>query len=570
MIRSLEIRGLVVIEHAELLLGPGLTVITGETGAGKTVLTNALGLLGSLPADATMVRPGHANARIQATIALSPDFWDALDDDDPAVVLRELADDPAEFIVTRRIPADGRSRSFVDGVAVPHAAIASLVGQVVRFSGQGDQRLLTSPRIQLQALDRFIGPTAVGLAAQLAGLRREYRSAARAHAQKAAERDRVAQHRADLEDLAAQLAAVAPIDGELAQLTAERDRLRHADRLVRAAAVAAEAVAPSDADAGARDLVGQAERAVSEVVAIDPLLEPSLRVLGEARALLEDAAGELRGYLAGIDADPARLDAIEARLGELDRVARRAGCPLDGLPARWEEVDRELADVRSPDEQDARDRAHQDALHAEISAAAKRLGADRLRASGELATALTAALSDLAMPDAAVRVLVRAGDDVLESESVQILLQPNPGLPEAPLAEVASGGELSRVLLALHGLNMASDDATWVFDEIDAGIGGVTAGAVARRLAELGRSTQTIVITHLAQVAAAGDVHLVLDKGAGDDGMARTAIRPVTGDERVGELCRMLGAERDDPVAREHALGLMATALAAGGGQSAG
>ncbi len=569
MIRSLEIRGLVVIEHAELALGPGLTVITGETGAGKTVLTNALGLLGTMPADPTMVRPGHVNALIQATIAVSEDFWDGLDEDDPARGVRELADDPAEFTVSRRIPAEGRSRSFVDGVAVPHAAIASLVGQVIRFSGQGEQRLLTSPRVQMQALDRFIGPETVGRAADLARLRAAYRSAVREHERAAAERDRVALHRADLEDLAAQLAALAPVDGEVGQLTAERDRLRHADRLVRAAAAAAEAVAPTDADDGARDLVGRAEHDVGEVVAIDPLLEPSLRLLGEARALLEEAALELRGYLDGMDADPARLDAIEARFGELDRVARRAGCGIDQLATRWDDIDRELAEGRAAADDDARYRELQDARLAEIALVARRLADDRGRGADDLAVALTAALGDLAMPDATVRVVVRSDDPVLGPESVQILLQPNAGLPEAPMSEVASGGELSRVLLALHGLSVGADDATWVFDEIDAGIGGVTAGAVARRLAELGRSAQTIAITHLAQVAAAADAHLVLDKGAGDDGVARTTIYPVVGDERVGELCRMLGAPADDPVAREHATGMIATALAQGRGQSA-
>jgi DNA repair protein RecN (Recombination protein N) len=570
VIRSLEIRGLVVIEHAELVFGPGLTVITGETGAGKTVLTNALGLLGGMTADATMVRPGHTNALIQATIAVSPDFWDALDDEDPALGLRELADDAAEFIVTRRIPADGRSRSFVDGAAVPHAAIASLVGQVVRFSGQGDQRLLTAPRTQMAALDRFIGPDAVAGAAQLARLRKSYRSAERARAQRTAERERIALQRADLEDLAAQFAILAPLDGEVAQLAAERDRLRHADRLARAAAVAAEAVAPSDSDAGARDLAGAAEHAVADVVAIDPLLAPSARLLGEARTLLEEAALELRGYLEAIEADPGRLDAIESRLADLDRIARRAGCGLDGLGARWEEIDRELAAGRAGDDEDARFAERQDALHAEISAAAVRLTADRVRGADDLAAALTTALADLAMPDAAVRVVVRAGTDILDPGSVQILLQPNAGLPEAPLSDVASGGELSRILLALHGLSAGADDATWVFDEIDAGIGGVTAGAVARRLAELGRSTQTIVITHLAQVAAVGDAHLVLDKGPGADGMARTAIRSVDGEARVSELCRMLGAPADDPVARQHAIGLMTPTLAAGGRESAG
>ena len=560
MIRCLEIRGLVVIDHAELEFGPGLTVITGETGAGKTVLTNALGLLGTMPPDSGMVRPGHRHALIQATVVVGDRFWDELDANDPASALADVVEDPHEFVLTRRIPADGRARSFADGTAVPHAAVAGLIARLVRFSGQGDQRQLTSPRAQRQALDRFCGPATIALATEVAALRRAYRVAARRHAEAQADRARRDREREDLGDLVAQLDAIAPEPGEAVRLRAERDRLRHADRLVRAVAEAAEALAPDLGEIGARELVGQAERALGAVVEVDAALVPAAELLRDGRALIDEASVTLRRYLASMDADPRHLDIIESRLVDLERLARRAGCELESLSERADEVRAELAVVRADAHDDVRFEEAQAEMRADIVAAAARLADARHTGGDALAVALRAALEELAMPDATVRVVVSTPDDPLDAESIQVLLQPNAGLAEAPLADVASGGELSRVLLALHGLAAGDDDATWVFDEIDAGIGGVTAGAVARRLADLGRRTQTVVITHLAAVAAVGDVHLVLNKDPGGSGVAEARIEVVTGEDRVAELCRMLGATPDDSATRGHAERLLADA----------
>jgi DNA repair protein RecN (Recombination protein N) len=557
MIRSLEIRGLVVIDHAELELGPGLTVITGETGAGKSVLSNALGLLGAAAADPGIVRPGHRHALVQAAVEVPEAFWEALDEDDPARAIVDLADDPLEFTITRRIPADGRARSFVDGVAVPRAAVGALVGQLIRFSGQGEQRALTSPRAQLTALDQFCGADVVVRADELDWLRRAFRARDRARAALEADREGAARRRADLEDLVAQMDALAPGDGEHDQLVAERDRLRHADRLVRAASVAAEAVAPSESDLGARELIGQAERAVSEVVAIDPLLAPTAHLLGEAQALIGEAAVELRGYLDALDPEPGRLDAIEARLSEFARVAHRAACTPEELPLRLREGHVALEGTNDPADDEQRYQEQRRAELDEISIRGDALSALRADGAVRLADALRGALIDLAMPEARVRVDVVATADPLEEDRVTIVVQPNPGLPEAPLGDVASGGELSRVLLALQGLAAGADPATLVFDEIDSGIGGVTASAVATRLAALGRRTQTVAITHLAQVAAAADTQFVLRKHTGQDGIARTDIVSVEGEARIDEICRMLGAAIDDDGAREHAAQLL-------------
>jgi DNA repair protein RecN (Recombination protein N) len=557
VIRSLEIHGLVVIERAELEFGSGLTVITGETGAGKTVLTNALGLLGGAPTDAGVVRPGHRQALVQATFRVPERFWSQLDDDDPAAALRELVDDAEEFTVTRRIPADGRARSLVDGTVAPRAAVAALIGHLVRFSGQGDPRALTAPRAQLAALDHYCGPDAVARAEELARIRRAIRAAERARERARTDDEQRARRRQELEELVAAVDHLAPGEAEYAQLIAERDRLRHADRLVRAAAVAAEAIAPAEQDVGARELIGQAERAVGEVVEIDPLLAPAHQLLGEAQTLVGEAAIQLRGYLEGLDAEPGRLDALEARLDLFVRVARHAGCEPEAL-ADWAERGRgELGGLAAVTETKARDAAEHAALVARAGTLAVELAAIRAAGAPRLSGALREALVELAMPEVRVRVAVTESADPLVSDTAAIFIQPNPGLPEAPLSEVASGGELSRVLLALHGLSAGADPATWVFDEIDAGIGGVTATAVAARLAALGRVTQALAITHLPQVAAAGETQFVLEKGVTGDGMARTEIAEVSGDARVAELCRMLGAAHDDPGAREHVAQLL-------------
>ncbi len=537
-------------------------MITGETGAGKTVLTNALALLAGGPADAGMVRPGHRQALVQATLSVPGGFWTDLDEDDPASALRELVDDASEFTVTRRIPAEGRARSLVDGSVAPRAAVAALVGHLVRFSGQGDQRVLASSRAQLAALDHFCGPRVVALAAELAQLRREIRRLDRLQLRAREELEVRVRRRADLEDLIADVGTVAPIAGEVARLVGERERLRHADRLARAAAAAAEAIAPTQSDVGARELVGQAERAVGDVVGIDASLVVALDLLREAQAAIGEAAITLRGYLDELEAEPGRLDAVEGRLEQYARLAQRYGCDPEELEGRAGRAGVELAELDRAGDDDARSLAEREGAVARARGLAEQLAVARAAGAPGLCAALCASLAELAMPEAGVRIELSEAIDPLEPQRATMFLQPNPGLPEAPLAEVASGGELSRVLLALHGVSAATDQATWIFDEIDAGIGGVTAGAVAARLAALGRVRQTIVITHLAQVAAAGDRQLLLAKDVTREGIARTEITEVADEARIQELCRMLGAAPDDRAAREHVDQLVRSARA--------
>jgi DNA repair protein RecN (Recombination protein N) len=558
VLRRLEIRGLVVIEEADLELGPGLTAITGETGAGKTVLTQALALLAGAPADARLVRPGHRHALVQATLAPPSGFWDALEEDDPALALRDLVDDEAEVVVARRIPAEGRARSLVDGQAAQRDAVAALVRRLVRFSGQGEQRRLTAPAAQLAILDGLAGPEAVAGARRLAGLRRELRARERELAAWHERQEAAARRRDELEDLVRAVEEVAPDPAEHAALLAERGRLRHADRLALAVHRAAEALSPGDGDGGAIMAVGAAEAALAEVVDLDPTLAPLLAEVAGHQAGLQEAGLGLRAYLDGLEAQPGRLDAVEARLEAYTRLERRYGPGLEEVLRRAGEASADLGSLREGEAGAEALAAARDAALADARAAADALHALRAAAVPGLESGVAAELRDLAMPDAVFRAeLVRDGAEV-PKDGVRFLLRVNPGLAEAPLAEAASGGELSRVLLALHGLSAAEGDATWVFDEVDAGIGGVTASAVAARLAALGRQTQTVVITHLPQVAARADAHFRLVKSAGEGGMALTRITAVDGEGLVEELVRMLGAGEADDGARRHARELLA------------
>lgn len=559
MIRALEIRDLVVIESAVLEPALGLTVITGETGAGKTVLAQALELLAGGVADVRTVRPGARHALVQATVALPAGFWDRLDEDDPAAPLRELCDADDEIVVARRVPAEGRARALLDGQAVPREGLAALVGALVRFSGQHQQRRLVGPAAQLAVLDAFAGADALAGAERLHMLRRRLAAAHRAVATARARRAEADRHRAELEDLVQEVDRVAPDPEEERALRAERDRLRHAERLVAGVGAAAEALAPESGEGGAREAVGVALRALDGLIEVDGALGAPRGELASAQATLDEASHALRGYLDALDVAPGRLDEVEERLGAYDRLCRHHGGSLDEVLSRAGAAREVLAALAQGDTEEASLRAaHTAALGAcrEQAEALRELRAD---AAPALEEAVASELAQLAMPKAALRVELGSDPGDPPRDRATLWLRANPGLPEGPLADVASGGELSRVLLALHGVAATSQpDATWVFDEVDAGIGGVTATAVGAKLAALARGRQVLTITHLPQVAALGDRHYRLVKALDPDGRATTRIEPVEGDDLIAELCRMLGAADGDSGARRHAEELVA------------
>ncbi len=557
MIRDIEIRDLVVISRAEIDPGPGLTAVTGESGAGKSVLAKAFGLLLGAPAAAAEVRPGARAALVQATLGLPDGFWDALPDDDPAAPLADLVDDPREVVLARRIPAEGRARSLVDGQAAPRDAVAALVRARLRLVGQAESRRLVAPAAQLAALDAFAGGEAVGLAADLARARRAVSGLGRRiTAARAAGEARARARGPRGPARGGALAGARRRRGEAA-LRAERDRLRHAGRLLAAAGTVAESVSPESGEGGALAAVGEATRILDDVLALDPRLDGPRGELATAEASLQEAAIALRGYAAGLESEPGRLDAVEGRLDEYARLARRHGSDVESLVARATEAAERLAELDADAGEVDRLAAEQATALVRARETAERLTELRTAAAPRLAEAMAGELAGLAMPDARVEVTLARDDADPPVETCTISLQVNPGLPAAPLSDAASGGELSRTLLALHSLAAVADDGAWVFDEVDSGVGGETAVAVARRLARLAEGRQVLVITHLPQVAALADRHYRLVKDVDDKGRARTCVAPVAGDELLAELCRMLGASPEDAGARRHAQELL-------------
>jgi DNA repair protein RecN (Recombination protein N) len=558
VIRSLEVRDLVVISRAELSPPAGLTAITGETGAGKTVLTQALGLLAGAPADAAAVRAGARHALVQATIALPAGFWDRLDEDDPAIGLRDLVEDEREVVIARRVPAEGRARALIDGQAAPRDAVASLARAMLRFSAQHEHRRLVGAASQLAILDAFAGTEAVAAAERLAALGRHLRSARRAVAAARARRDAAARAREELAALVDAVDGAALDPAEEDALRRERERLRHAESLARAVAGAAEALAPADDSAGAVELAGEAVRLLEPVREVDPELAGPVEDISGALAALQEAVLFVRSYLHDLDAEPGRLEQVDDRLDEYQRLRRRFDAP--DTPALIERADAAREDLRALDQGDGELAALEADLAASLGEArglAAALRERREEAAPRLAGAVGEQLAELGMARAELRVEVgEAGGDPPAGTCV-MWLRANPGLPEAPLAATASGGELSRVLLALNVVAAAGDGAAWVMDEVDAGIGGVTATAVASRLRAMAQGRQVIVITHLPQVAAMADAHYRLVKGVDDAGVATTTIEAVAGDELVAELCRMLGASAGDEGARRHAQELL-------------
>jgi len=567
VIRSVEIRDLVVIDRAELQPAAGLTAITGETGAGKSVVAGALALLLGAPPDHGAVRPGARHALVQASLALPPGFWDGLEEDDPALALRELAEDEAEVVVGRRVPAEGRARALLDGAAAPTEAVAGLAGARLRIVGQGEGRRLTAPAAQLAALDAFAGPEARAGAERVAALRRRARAAGRALAAARGRREAAALRRQELEEIVREVEEARPDPAEEPSLLAERERLRGAERLLAAAAEAAEALSPDGVEGGgAVAQVGAAIRAIEAALSLDPELAAPLGELAGAQDALQEASMALRRYLeqlAGQAGEPGRLERVEERLETYRRLARRHGGAEEAL-ARAEEARASLAELEGEAMGEDALAAERASALAELRDAADALHALRAEAAPRLEEAVARELADLGMPAAALRVALERAPaedpDEAPNERAALWLRANPGLAEAPLATAASGGELSRVLLALQaaGVAGAAADGALVFDEVDAGIGGETATALAHKLAALSRWRQVLVITHLPQVAAMADVHYRLVKDAGPDGRATTAILAVEGEDLVAELCRMLGAGPSDRGARRHAEELLA------------
>jgi DNA repair protein RecN (Recombination protein N) len=569
MLEELRIRDLGVITDATLPLGPGLSVVTGETGAGKTMVVTAVGLLLGARSDAGAVRSGAKSATAEAVLKLDaghPAIARAVD----AGADVEEFDGGAELILARRLGADGRSRAFLGGRAAPVGVLAEIGETLVVVHGQSDQIRLKGAAAQRGALDKFAGEALAGPLSTYQSLYSHWKaSQTELEALRSAARDRLREAES-LEIALAEIDGVDPQPGEDESLKAEAVKLANVEELRIAANTAHQALIAEDyGDEGdATTLVDAAKRTLEHVAEHDAELGAAAARLAEVGFLLNDIATELASYQAGLDSEgPERLAEIEDRRAALAKLVRKYAPSIDEV-LLWAENAR----VRFDELQD--DSTRIEALDAEVVRAEAELQKQaaavskiRAKAAKDLSGRVSAELKALAMADATLIInLERAGQlTPYGADEISFLLQPHSGAPARPLGKGASGGELSRVMLAIEVVLAAVDPVpTFVFDEVDAGVGGRAAVEIGRRLAMLARHVQVLVVTHLPQVAAFADQHITVTKTSvrGADGGTATGftssdVRLLDGAERVKELARMLAGQEDSESAQAHAQELL-------------
>ena len=549
MLEQLVVRNLVLVRSATLDLHPGMNVLTGETGAGKTIVAQAVSLLVGGRADAGLVGPAGAEAYVEATFGEQADVPEAL---------AELAPDDAggELVLARRVTAAGRSRALAWGRSCTRDQLEAAGGALLEMVSQHEARRLGRPAVQLDLLDASAdaGQARIAMAEAWRALAGAHRDLERARGSAAEAEGR----RAEQQALVDAVAEVAPSEHEEDALGAERARLRNLDALVAAAAGALERLDPEDGP-GALLLAGEAARALERVAEHDAELALLVGAIERALADLGETAHELRAYVASLDGEPGRLEAAEERLEALAELRRRFGAEhAADLLERARAAERELNSGEDAEALLARLEAERAACEEAAFAAADRLRRLRRAASPAFAQAVEGHLGELGMEGARFEVVCsEAALGARGNDAVEFLLAANPGSPGGPVGQVASGGELSRIALSLR---LAAHDRgaseILVFDEIDAGIGGRTARVLAEKLRTLAATTQVVCITHLPQIAAVADRHFLVEKSVG--AATESEIVQLTG-ERVGdELVRMLGADEGDPDARALAESLRA------------
>jgi DNA repair protein RecN (Recombination protein N) len=558
---ELRIENLLLIERAELRPGADLTAITGETGAGKTVLAQALDLLLGGKPRSGIVRPGAREAYVEGVFELPDGLLDEPELADLHERVAELDGGvPPELVLARRVSAEGRTRAFVQGRSATAADLQELGGRLVAFFGQHEHRKLTLASAQLDLLDGFGGREQLALRARLAEAHaraRELRVELEELRARAGTRDR------DLDLLAfeiEEIEALDPSETDKDALLAERARLRALDGLLAAAVGGAEAIAPESGEGGAAAMLAEAERLAQPVAGADSELDALAQRLAALRLEAEDLGGELRRYADSLEGEPGRLQEVEERLELYDRLERKHGGSVAAVLEHAERcrlerdrLARAEVETERVEEALARATAERDELVAQ-------LGAARRKAAPRLARRVRDELGALAMKGASFEVALEPREvGPSGSDAVEFLLGPNPGVPAAPIREAASGGELSRVMLALMTVAGAGESRTLVFDEVDAGVGGQTARAVGERLRVLAEARQVLCITHLPQIASLAGTHFRIEKSAAGR-TALTTVEPLEGEGVVEELVRMLGADADDGAARKHAEELIAAA----------
>jgi DNA repair protein RecN (Recombination protein N) len=579
VLEELRISGLGVIEDATLAFSSGLTVITGETGAGKTMVVAGLGLLFGGRADAGRVRPGVGRATVEGR--LRPDPTRAVGVLARAAEAGAEPDDDGSLLLARTVTTEGRSRAYLAGRGVPVGVLGEIGGHAVAVHGQSDQLRLLQPGEQRSALDRYAGSDHEKL---LARYREVYEDWRRLSAELVELRRNVRERRqqADLLRLGlAEIDTVAPQVGEEQELADEARRLEHAESLRQAVITAHQALAgdPDDPTSGvdAGGMLGEARRMLDAQAGVDPKLGEYAHRISEAVSVVGEVAIELTGYLDGLDADPARLAAVHERRAALRSLTRKYAEDVDGVLAWAQRARAQLASLDVSDDEIAAREADRDRLAREVLELATRVTESRQRAAGAFGADVTRELGGLAMPHATVLAQVASyppgkGPAMVEldgmsvavgpdgADEVELRLTANPGAPALPLQRGASGGELSRVMLAVEVVFAgAGGPPTLVFDEVDAGVGGRAAVEVGRRLAWLARRHQVIVVTHLPQVAAFADRHLLVAKDSAG-AVTTSGVRLVEDAERARELARMLAGMPDSDLGVAHAEELLTVA----------
>jgi DNA repair protein RecN (Recombination protein N) len=576
VLADIRIQGLGVIDDAELAFGRGLTVLTGETGAGKTMVLTGLGLLMGGRADPGAVRSGADKAviegRVRANDAVAARVTDAGGDLDDG-----------ELVLSRSVSAEGRSRAHVGGRSVPVGMLAELATELIAVHGQSDQQRLLQRSRQRAALDRYAGES---VSTPLADYRERYERLAAVQAELTDVTTR-ARERAQEADMlrhgVAEIEEVAPEPDEDVALRAESERLSHAEGLRTAASLAHECLAASDVGADPVDvltLVGRARQAIEPQGDHDPELAALGQRLAEVSYLLADLAADLASYADRIDVDPARLATVQQRRADLSGLTRKYGEDVGEVLEWMERSSARLLELDGDEGRVDELRAERDRLRGELAELAESISSARRAAGERLAVAVQEELTALAMPHARVEVRVehREDPDGLSIDGTSVAFGPD-GVDDVELlfaahagAEVrsldrgASGGELSRLMLAIEVVFAGADPVpTFVFDEVDAGVGGAAAVEVGRRLARLARTSQVLVVTHLPQVAAFADRHLRVVKT--DDGrITSSGVIALDPEARIRELSRMLAGLEDSSTAKAHAIELLATAADAKSG----
>ena len=561
MIEELSIKSLGVIGEARLPLGAGFTAITGETGAGKTMVVTALGLLLGERSDSSVIRAGSAQAVVEGRWIIDPTgpIADRVRD-----AGGEL--DADELLLGRSISAEGRSRAVVGGRSAPVGVLGEIGQQLVVVHGQSDQVRLKSATAQREALDRFAGAPFATLIGEYQHTYRRWQEAQGELDVLVAERDRRTAEAEELRQSISEIEAVAPERGEDQTLSDRADLLTNLEDLRSAAGAAHETLSSeSDEELDVLSLLASARRQLERVAPHDAALAPIAEAVAEASIAVNEVSVQLAQYLGSLDSDAAQeLSVVQDRRGELSALVRKFGPTLDDAidfldtgSARLLELDNDTSRIDTLGQEVAADRDRLIELAEQLSAA-------RREAASALSERVTGELAALAMPNAAVTVQVedRADYSLSGKDQVSILLMPHPGAEPRPLGRGASGGELSRVMLAIEVVIAGSDPVpTFIFDEVDAGVGGASAIEIGRRLQSLSRSAQVIVVTHLAQVAAFATNHLRVVKD--DDGaVTASSVEKLVGEQRVEEMARLLSGLPDSASGLSHARELLE--LAAG------